>query len=863
MKTIIPTPTSQPDNGEKIDDLQRQLKQATLRRDICRCILGSRVLQTGLKESATAIVHAIENDYVAVWLSVAEGERLKRQAGAGKFVDMFERESANELPVSDKSLIGKVAAGQAPLLVDGVSFVEDSGNSWPPDAAAWSFVGIPLMIDGGCRGVLAAYRQTPFSIDARRLLNAAADELERHLSCLQETEKSRDLEQLRKVAIHSSPVAIVRLDEEQRMIAWNPSARRVFGWPTGQVAGQRVPFIAASSRGQFDAALKLVFSGRSMSPVAMTGRRWDGREFEFEISAYPLMDNDGNVEQAVLFVTDRTEQSILEQRLKAHVTVSDTMTVSDSIQLTAPRLIQSLCKNFGWSHGEYWQVDETSADWNCIARWNDSTADAASTSDFHGDGAVVQAILENVEVTRSPFWKRNVVAAGRLLQSAAAASDLHDLLAVPVLAGGQVVGVMAFYNFHIPEPDRHFLATLTAIADHAADLIEKERAANSLQRLEENLQQSQKMQAIGLLAGGIAHDFNNLLTVILGHSEIALEQLDDESPLKPLLVEVEEAGGRAATLTQQLLTFSRKQVFEPKVLDLNAQIRNMERMLRRLIGEHIEWQTVLAPHLHHVKADPVQMEQVLLNLAVNARDAMPEGGRLTISTRNLTVSRTAARAHPELDSGDYVGLTVSDNGCGMDEQTRRRIFEPFFTTKERHKGTGMGLSTVYGIVRRSGGIITVKSQPGHGTTFDILLPRVCDVLLPIEADAPTTNSALGTETILLVEDEHPVRSLVATVLTTRGYTVLQAANGMEAIDILREQGKQIDLLLSDVMMPGMNGPQAAEAMLRLNPQLRVMFMSGYTDAEIPLDSRSNDECIWLRKPFTSNDLAARVRKALN
>ncbi len=383
-------------------------------------------------------------------------------------------------------------------------------------------------------------------------------------------------------------------------------------------------------------------------------------------------------------------------------------------------------------------------------------------------------------------------------------------------------------------------------------------------QLEEQYRQAQKMEAIGRLSGGVAHDFNNLLVVITGYSELLLQRhLDAHSPLRNYVEEIRKAGERAATLTQQLLAFSRKQVMQPEVLDLNLIVGNMEKMLRRLIGEDIDLVTMLAEELGRVKADPGQIEQVMMNLAVNARDAMPHGGKLTIETANIVVDETYTHRHFGMKSGPYVMLAVSDTGMGMDEKTRSRIFEPFFTTKERGKGTGLGLATVYGIVKQSGGEIWVYSEPGHGSVFKVYLPRVDEVVAGSELRPGPSGLPRGQETLLLVEDEEAVRTLSRQVLEMCGYTVLEARHGEEALLLCEQYQAPIHLLVTDVIMPQMSGYELAQRLLPLRPELKVIYTSGYTDDAIVHHGVLEPGLFFLQKPFTPNSLASKVREVLD
>lgn len=393
--------------------------------------------------------------------------------------------------------------------------------------------------------------------------------------------------------------------------------------------------------------------------------------------------------------------------------------------------------------------------------------------------------------------------------------------------------------------------------------LERKRAEDALRMSEKQLRQAQKMEAVGRLAGGLAHDFNNLLTVIMGHSQVLLDELSVGSPIRAKIEEMQKAGERAANLIRQLMAFSRKQPMEPNVLPLNSVIGNVEGMLRRLIGEDIQLVIRPDPHNGHVKADPGQLEQVLMNLVVNARDAMPNGGLLAIETSQVELARTPMHHLHPLPLGHYVKLTVTDTGCGMNTDVLGHLFEPFFTTKEAHKGTGLGLSTVFGIVTTCGGGIDVWSQVGHGTTFDLYFPRATPQTTATSTDAPQAQPRQGSETILLVEDDNGVRDLVRRELLKTGYQVIEAKNGVEACLTATQQSYHVDLLLTDVVMPGMNGRELAEHLAVIKPNLRVLFMSGYLD-DISVNSGMDPHrTTFLQKPFTPDLLLRTVRALLD
>jgi PAS domain S-box-containing protein len=394
------------------------------------------------------------------------------------------------------------------------------------------------------------------------------------------------------------------------------------------------------------------------------------------------------------------------------------------------------------------------------------------------------------------------------------------------------------------------------------DITERKRVEEEKAFLQEELRQSQKMEAIGRLAGGIAHDFNNLLTVIRGYNYLSISELDERDPLMGNLKEVNAAADRASDLTRQLLAFSRRQVLELQVMDLNKLIQRMEKMLRRIIGEDIELLIHPGKELGLIKTDPGQMEQVIFNLAVNSRDAMPSGGKLILETENVYLDGEYARNHVGVKPGHYVGLSVSDNGCGMTPAIKSRIFEPFFTTKEKDKGTGLGLSTVYGIVKQSEGNIWAYTEPAKGTTFKIYLPRVDG---PVKEKEETCSELIprGSETVLVVEDEGQVRKLAVQILKKQGYKVLEACHGGDAFLVCERHKEPIHLILTDVIMPGMGGPELIQRLGQVRKDFKVIYMSGYTDEAVVYHGVQKGEMEFLQKPFTLERLSKKVREVLD
>ena len=567
------------------------------------------------------------------------------------------------------------------------------------------------------------------------------------------------------------------------------------------------------------------------------------------------------------------ETSRLLDRLRAHQGRLETL-VEVSRQLLRIQPVESLLQRFAEACGQLLQADSVAfrlvegEDLVLSGTWGDTKAVILRERLRIG-----KSLAGQVAATGEPLVVMDPANDPRLTpehRDGYRRLGIRAFLGVPVKVADRVEGVLTIRTCRPEGFSAEDQTIATAFALYAATALGNARlypqvaqAYEELARTQDQLTQAQKMEAVGRLAGGVAHDFNNLLTIVTGRTQLMAGRLPPDDPLQRDIGLINKTAQRAVALISQLLAFSRKQVLQPRVLDLNAIVANLEPMLRRLIGEHIDLRTVPAPDLGRVKADPGQLEQVILNLAVNARDAMPQGGTLTIQTTNVEVDAAYARRHPTAQVGPHVMLAVSDTGCGMDPETKAHIFEPFFTTKEKGRGTGLGLATLYGVVTQSGGHIWVDSEPGQGATCKIYLARVEEVAETAERDAQPHALRPGSETVLLVEDEAELRELACEVLKGNGYTLLSAGDGIEALQIAEGHPGPIHLLLTDVIMPRMSGQELAGRVALTRPETRVLFMSGYTDDAIVHHGVLDPAVFLLEKAFTPDALLRKVREVLD
>lgn len=664
---------------------------------------------------------------------------------------------------------------------------------------------------------------------------------------------------------------VITIDAAGVVTEWNAQCTAIFGWTREEALGKLLSDTIIPERDREAHAqgirdyLKTGVGPILNRRIEIAARHKDGHEFPVELAVSPARIGEAYIFSA--FVRDITERRRAERSLALQYAVTRVLSEALTLEEAVPKIMQAVGESLDWELGVFWRLDKYAGVLRCLDHWRASTlaADEFIAEMKHQTFTLGVGLPGRIWERGRPVWIRDVTFDPAFVQVAMATkANLHGAFGFPIRIGGEVEGVIEFFSHHVREPDDELLNMMADIGLKIGQFGERTRAEEALRQAEAQLRQAQKMEAVGRLAGGVAHDFNNLLTVIRGYSELVLSRLKPGDISQREMEEVKKAADRAAGLTGQLLAFSRRQFVAAKVVDLNAIVMNMDGMLRRLLGEDIiELCADLEPQLGSIKADPGQIEQVIMNLAVNARDAMPAGGKLTIETRNVTIEKGSRGEGIMLEEGPYVLLAIRDTGQGMSEETQAHLFEPFFTTKEKGKGTGLGLSTVYGIVKQSGGTIGIESKRGQGTACKIFFPKVDEAAQGAEVTGAAPARAYGKETILVVEDDPAVRGLVHEALRLNGYEVLVARHGIEALLTGAKHMGPIHLLVTDVVMPQMSGPEVAEKLTGVRPEIKVLYMSGYPDHPVFSQGGVNRETAFLQKPFTPNVLTQKVREVLD
>ena len=772
--------------------------------------------QTIISKLADAALQQTDADEVSVLLPASDGSELYVAAVRG---ENHQRLLGERVPL-EEGISSWVMHEGTPLILDGEVNDERFRALWPRPEIR-SAISVPMQVANKLVGTIninALNRARPFTLGQLKALTILASTAAAALESASLYEQVRQAEADYRSIFENAGEGIFRTSAAGQFMTANPAMAHILGYETPQalvagVADVRRELYADSNR-QSDWERRLR-QGEKIVGFEAQYRRKDGSVVWLSESARAVFDESGVVLYYEGIAEDITERKRAEEALReSEEQYRDLVENAHDIIYTHDL------------QGRYTSMNN---------------AGEQITGYTHEEGLALDLTKtvapEYIEKAREMLRRKLAGEKVTAYELEIIAKDGHR---ITVDANTKLV-------FHNGVP--------VGVQGIARDVTERKR-------LEEQLRQSQKLEAIGQLAGGVAHDFNNLLTVISGYSDLLLRRLPADGPLKSHVTEIKKAGDRAAGLTRQLLAFSRKQILQPKVLDLNTVVSDLDKMLRRLIGEDVDLHTKTESGLGQVKADPGQIEQVVVNLVVNARDAMASGGKITIETSNVTLTQAYADQHEQCTPGEYVMLAVSDTGSGIDPAIRGRIFEPFFSTKGPGKGTGLGLSTVYGIVKQSGGNIYAYSEVGKGTAFKIYLPRVDEHTADEVARARVAPAAGGDETILLVEDEAQVRQIAQQILESLGYHVLTAENGEQALTIAAAYAADIHLMITDVVMPQMGGRELDERLTALRRNLRVIYMSGYTDDAIVRHGLMDDRLEFIQKPFTPDALARKVRTAL-
>lgn len=800
--------------NKAIEQLRQHAELASFTAAISGILAQSASLASMLQACTAIVVEHLGAAFARIWTLSADGAQLELQASAGLYVHL-DGEHAR-IPIGQFK-IGKIASERKPLLTNDIQ--NDSRISdpeWARREGMTAFAGYPLLVEDKLVGVMALFARHSLDSHVLQALGAVAQSIALGIERKRADESIRSKEVFLKALVDVALDGIITIDEQGLITTLNSAAERIFGYSAEELVGQNVKILMPEPyHSEHDGYLGNYLQTGDPKVIGIgaevLGRRKDGSIFPVDLAIAEFeVDGQRHFTSTLRDITDRKQ---LEERLVREGQFTTLM-------------MEAL-------PGIVFLLDADSR----ILKWNKAVERVTG----YGSDEIVhmspldfvapehhQAVLDSVQ---------DVFANGK----SSIEVQLHT-------KDGKVIP--------------YFISGVRFMTESGAQLLATGLDVTERRQLEEQLRQAQKMEAFGQLAGGVAHDFNNLLTIISGYSDILLTLLPSQDPMRESVKAISEAGERAASLTRQMLAFSRQAVLAPKVLDLNKVVSETERMLRRLIGEDVLLTTVLDPRAKPIKVDPGNLGQVLMNLAVNARDAMPKGGKLTIETGNVVLDRENTALQPDIRPGEFVMLAVSDNGLGMPPEIKSRIFEPFFTTKAVGLGTGLGLAVVHGIVKQSNGMIEVVSEPGMGTSFKLYFPVARDAVTVPGADS-LKNAARGRETLLLVEDDDGVRGLAILALQTQGYQVLGARHGKEALHLAEKHAGKLAAVITDVVMPGMGGGELVETLLNAYPDLKVLFLSGYTDDAVVRHGILREEVAFLQKPFSPLALARKVREVLD
>jgi PAS domain S-box-containing protein len=799
--------------------------------EVGTALTRSDTLHGLLQLCAEALVRHLDVAAVCIWIINETENVLELRASAG--LDAHIEGARSKVPL-DQFKMGRISQERAPhIAIDVLTDLRIRGRDWAGPENMVGFAAYPLMVDDRLLGSMEIFARHPVGTAAVEAIGSVAHQIALGIEHNRANQTLREREEHIRLLLDSTAEAIYGIDLQGRCTFANPACARLLGYgDPSHFLGRNMHDLMHHTRKDGapypveECRIFLRFLQNQASHVDDEVLwRADGTSFPAEYWSHPIC-RDGKVAGAVVTFLDITERRQLEEQFRrAQQHLRDVVASSPAVLFTLA-LTPDEVQGVSWISDNLREILGYPLE---AAIGPDWWLEKIHPEDL--DGVTAPTLAELFSRSDRARDLRFRHADGHYRWFRCETRLIHD-------ETGQPVGAVGAWS----------------------DITERRLAEEEQLKLREQLQQAQKLESIGRLAGGVAHDFNNLLTVINGYGDLLLKQLTPADPLYKMADEIRKAGQRAAELTRQLLLLSRKQVTQPAEVNLNDVIAEVERMLNRVIGEDIQLKSTLSPLLGHVLADPGQLHQVLMNLAVNARDAMPNGGTLLIETRNVDLDDAYTEQHPEMRPGPYVQLRVSDTGIGMTKDVMSHLFEPFYTTKKPGEGTGLGLATVYGIVKQSGGSIWTYSEPGKGTAFTIYLPRIMAGVRLKQESEPELESLRGTETILVVEDQEQLRKMAGSVLRSYGYRVLEAANPGEALLHCERYAGPIHLLLTDIAMPGITGPELADRVKPLRPAMEVVFMSGYSERAIA--DRLDLTGRYLAKPFSPDELASKVRGVL-